>query len=271
MPDGIMFGVTTRAFTLETLFVRDCSVTPLFSKPIEGESTQFQEALSSKEAPDFNLDRFCQALSLAANLPIRWEFEWEYFDENDMSMLSQTGGHRTFWGSPKPSYAFEDYVEVTEAKIQEAKGLYECWKNLDPCVQEALQTPVDRWIRSKSSQDSVNAMIDLGIALESLYLHLLTNREQLSFKFQLRAAWYLGEDKDIRERLLSEFKEIYRWRSAAVHQGSLPKKPKIHRESLSKADFIKRAQDLCLKSILKVMNEGQFPDWDDLILGGEGD
>ena len=271
MPDSIMFGVTTRAFTLETLLVRDYSVTPLFSKPIEGEPTQFQEALGSKEAPDFKLDRFCQALSLAVNLPVRWEFEWEYFDENEMSMLSQTGGHRTFWGSPKPSYAFDDYVEVTEAQIQEAKSLYECWKNLDPYVQEALQTPIDRWIRSKSSRNPIDAMIDLGISLESLFLHSLKNREQLSFRFRLHAAWFLGENKEERARRLSEFKEIYRWRSTAVHQGSLPSKAKINGESLSQADFIKRSQDLCLKSILKFMEDGQIPDWDDFVLSCNGE
>ena len=271
MPDSIMFGVTTRAFTLETLLVMDYSVTPLFSKPVSAQSYSFEEALSSGEAPDFNADRFCQALSLAANSPVGSDFEWEYFDENEMSMLSQTGGHRTFWGAPRPSFASEDSVEVSEAQIVKAKGIYECWNSLNPCVQEALQVPIERWMSSKQSHDPVSAMIDLGIALESLYLHSLGNRDQLSFRFRLHAARYLGENKEERARLLSEFKEIYHWRSVAVHQGSLPSKPKVDGKSLSQADFIRRSQDLCLKSILKFMDEGKFPDWDEFILGCDGE
>ena len=268
MPDGFMFGVTTRAFTSETLLEMDFCVTPLFSKPVEGGSAQFREALSSKDAPCFDLDMFCQFLSLAANAAIRSEFEWEYFDENEMSMLSQTGGHRTFWGSPKPSYVPGDFVEVSEAQVHKAKSLYQCWNNLARGVQKALKTPIDRWMKSKMSRDSIDRMIDLGIALESLYLP--NNREQLSFTFRLRAAWYLGEDREERKSLLAEFKRIYDWRSQAVHQGSLPDEERVNGESVSQSDFIQRAQDLCLMSILRVMREGHVPDWDSLILGGDG-
>ena len=33
--------------------------------------------------------------------------------------------------------------------------------------------------------------------------------------------------------------------------------------------FIKRAQDLCRDSIMKVLEDGKFPDWNSLILSGE--
>jgi hypothetical protein len=269
VPDSFMFGVTERAFALETLLEINYSVMPLFSKPVEGETTRFQEVVSSSEAPDFDLDGFCRALSLAANSAIRSEFEWEYFDENEMSMLSQTGGHRTFRGYPLPHSAFDNCVEIAEDIVEKAKNLYECWTNLEPRFQGALQTPIERWISSKNTRNPVNAMIDLGIAFESLYLHLSKGREQLSFTFRLRAAWYLGKHRKDRESLLAEFKEIYRWRSIAVHEGSLPASPKIQGEPLSQSDFIERAQDLCLKSILQIMNDGHFPDWDDLVLGDD--
>ena len=269
MPDGIMFGVTTRAFTLETLLVMDYNVTPLFRKPVEDESTEFQETLNSKEAQDFDLDGFCQALSLASNAAIRSEFEWEYFDENEISMLSQTGGHRTFLGSPKPAYAFDEYVEIAEDEIRRAKGIYECWSNLKPCVRDALQTPIDRWIRSKLSRDNVNGMIDLGIALESLFLS--DNPRQGAFPLRLRGAWYLGQDKDERKELISEFNKVYSWRSDAVHQGRLDVEVKINGKVYSQSEFIDRAQELCLESILKVMRGGQMPDWSDLILGRDCD
>ena len=69
---------------------------------------------------------------------------------------------------------------------------------------------------------------------------------------------------------MKEFREIYDWRSAVVHTGKLPTKTKrtpFDPEQVEK--FIKRAQDLCRQSIMKILEDGQFPDWSDLILGGE--
>ena len=60
---------------------------------------------------------------------------------------------------------------------------------------------VKRWIKSKTSQEDVDRMIDLGIALESLYLPTGT-REQLTYQFRLRASKYLGENKEDRKDLL---------------------------------------------------------------------
>ena len=110
-------------------------------------------------------------------------------------------------------------------------------------------------------------MIDLGIAFESLYLPS-NNVDQLTFQFRLRASWHLGEDKAHRGKLMDEFREIYSLRSKAVHNGELPQRAKIRRgESVPMSEFIPRAQDLCLKSIKKILEDGEFPDWKSLVLG----
>ena len=33
------------------------------------------------------------------------------------------------------------------------------------------------------------------------------------------------------------------------------------------AEFIVEAQDLCQQSIIKILEDGKFPDWNNLILG----
>ena len=110
-------------------------------------------------------------------------------------------------------------------------------------------------------------MIDLGIALESLYLSGTESKNEIRFRFSLHAAWHLGKDKAHRENLMKEFKAIYDWRSTVVHTGKLPKKTGNTPEEVEA--FIKKARDLCRDSILKILEDGKFPDWNNLILGEE--
>ena len=121
-------------------------------------------------------------------------------------------------------------------------------------------------------------MIDLGVAFESLYLPR-NKTDQLAFQFRLRASWHLGENKTHRKELMDEFDAIYTLRSQAVHNGKLSSKVKIRKgnkitegKSVPASEFIPRAQDLCRDSIIKFLENGEFPDdeyWKDLILGKE--
>ena len=212
-----------------------------------------------KEA-DFN-DKFCEALSLACNSGVEFSMRWKFIVPHELF-------HAGF--SPSTSYvkrAFGDSIQVGEVHIDKAKDLYKALVNPASNVGTKLQIPIDRWIQSKTSQTAVDKIIDLGIALEALYLPK-DNIDQLAFQFRLRAAWYLGQDKTDREKLIDEFNAIYILRSKAVHNGEVPKRIKIRKgESVPTSEFIPRVQDLCRQSILKILEDGKFPDWNDLILG----
>ena len=126
----------------------------------------------------------------------------------------------------------------------------------------------------KSVENYVDRMIDLGIALEALYLMDTDEKTELSFRLRLHAAWHLGKDEEDRRRLMKEFGEIYDWRSKVVHTGKLPEKRVGRRKrkpftSEEVKQFIGRAQDLCRDSIMKILEDGKFPDWNNVILGGE--
>ena len=85
----------------------------------------------------------------------------------------------------------------------------------------------------------------------------------------------MGKNKDERKRLLILFKIIYDWRSKIVHGGEWKKKTfTIDDETMPMKEFIAEAQDLCQKSIVKILKkyseDGKYPDddyWNDLILG----
>ena len=108
-------------------------------------------------------------------------------------------------------------------------------------------------------------MIDLGIAMESFYLRGI--RDELSFRFRLRASLHLGEGIEERTRLKKEFEQIYRFRSVAVHEGTLPERVTVDGQSISTGEYIERSQDLFRRSLMKVIVTGVLPEWELIELG----
>ena len=68
---------------------------------------------------------------------------------------------------------------------------------------------------------------------------------------------------------MKKFGQIYDRRSKAVHNGQLRATAKFGEEDIPRSDFIEKAQDLCRESILKIMEDRKFPNWNNLILDGE--
>lgn len=235
----------------------------------------------SESHDEFDLEQFCQALSLAGNSAVQIATVISVRkDEDPFSLVPYTG--------PTVSHLPRDATK--DSDIEKAKRLYKLLGGLPLDVRRKLHIPINRWIKSHAEQSAmfdqmidpeirpedipgslttrdVDKMIDLGIAFESVYLSDIKATTELSFRFRLHASWYLGTDKENRRTLLTEFKRIYELRSRAVHTGKLPKNVKIEGKFVPTLEFIKRAQDLCQQSIIKIVEDEQFPDWESLILG----
>ena len=204
-------------------------MSPIFHKPSltaaatsdehHRQKDRFQVEVSDGNFPIFDerdfFWKFIPALTLACNSPVKtpmtWDFltEDEFFNENHDSIATRT--HiMGLLGNP---------IEVSATEIARAKCLY---RNLheNPDLREKLRIPIDRWIKSKADRNSVDKIIDLGIAFEALYLSDIRETTELSFRLRLHAAWHLGENEEDRKALMKEFGEIYRWRSAVVHKGN---------------------------------------------------
>ena len=214
---------------------------------------------------------FFQALSLVCNSSV-YIYHLGWFLAVDKSLQGRGGTIRTrdpFW-ERRP---FVSSTKVEQTEIDKAKRYYKILDTPNSSITERLQIPISRWIKSKTSENSVDRMIDLGIALEGIYLPR-ENIEQLSFQFRLRASWHLGKNQVDRKKLIDEFEAIYSLRSKAVHNGELPPTVKVRKgnkirkgKSVPTSNFIPKAQDLCRKSIIRILKDGEFPDWKDLILG----
>ncbi len=269
------------SFLGKTVIIIEGAVSPIFHQPFpellrersRRDALPFRVEVGGENFSNFKMydfyKVFCQALSLVCNYPIQIALIWKFLAEDELFNLSSQKHTST-----RVLGSFGGSTEAGKVEINEAKRLYNILINLDSSVREKLLISINRWIQSKTDENNTDKMIDLGIAFESLYLSGIGETTELSFRFRLHAAWHLGKDKEHRKALMTEFREIYDWRSSVVHTGKLPKKKvsKNKRKPYTEEEvvgFLKRAQDLCRQSIMKILEEGQFPNWNDLILGGE--
>lgn len=265
-------------FAGKTLLIIDATVSPIFCKPFPKSEASFSEYLSrfqvkvdnntfSRFDVDDFYDKFCRTLSLVCNSAVQISRQWQFLEADKLFNLGVYGVTRVHYPSHPP---FGMPNPLSKLQIDKVKRLYEFLVNRNSGILKKLKIPIDRWQKSKRDRDLVDKIIDLGIAFEALYLSDRDGNSELSFQFRLRASWHIGRDKADRETLIDEFKAIYTLRSKAVHTGELPQTVKIRKgESVPISEFIKKAQDLCRDSILKVLEDGKFPDWNDLILGEE--
>ena len=210
------------------------------------------------------------SLALACRTLFQSSLQFNFLKEDTLFVLSRRRVGNVLYTPEAVRCTSVSYtsVEIAENHIDVWLHLYKRLGDLDSETFEKLKIPIDRWIMSITNRNPVDQMIDLGIAFEYLYLPK-DNVEQLSFQLRLSAAWHLGKDKEDRKMLTDEFKAIYKLRSQAVHNGEISEKIKIRKgeEPTATSGFIPRAQDLCRQSIIKIIEDGKFPDWNDLILG----
>ena len=211
-------------------------------------------------------ETFCEALSLACNTMVMFDYFWEF---STVDVFQSDDVERKIWYLGPIGKS----AEAGQSEIEEAIDLYRKLEIFDQKARRKFEIAIERWRKSKTSQTYEDTIIDLAIAFEALYL---PDTGESTFKLAVRASWYLGKNKKDREELLTVFKEFYKCRSAVIHGGDLEKKKNvtIGGDSIPISKFITRAQDLCRESIEKIMQycleEGKFPEndyWDDLILG----
>ena len=258
-----MSHVDSRDLLGRTLIVIDYAVEPTFADPdpLSLPEDVFQSQQVCSELPDFDLHGFCDSLSLANDGPIACVSEWTHVDP-DAIFIPQwpyTGGERRYPFAPRTIGS----VMATESSVNEAVLLYETRQGLSAGGTQKLEVPVTRWIKSKSDQLLSDRFIDLRITLESLYLKDFLNeqnRQEMRFRLPLFGAWYLGADIKERRWIRKRLRDAYDVASGSVHGGN------VH-ETAENRELLSDVQELCRRGILKLLREGEPPDWGELILG----
>ena len=127
--------------------------------------------------------------------------------------------------------------------------------------RSSIDTSINRWIRSKLTHSAfVDQLIDLRIALESLYLD--DTHGELRFRLASYGTWHIGESFEERKMIYLTLKEAYNLSSKAVHSGEASFND-------NNKQLLQEAQQICRRGILKRLKENAKPDWEELILGSE--
>jgi hypothetical protein len=147
----------------------------------------------------------------------------------------------------------------------QARELCERFSQLSPSHKALMRLRMQRLNSAMRRLNPVDAAIDLGITLESLFLDE-DARDELSFQLRLRAARVLGQDDEDRARVFTLVKELYGVRSAAVHRGRIPTTKRFRTGTIE--DLLKAGFDLAAQAITTFLQKGepQKDDWTKIIL-----
>lgn len=199
-----------------------------------------------------SLDLLSRSLALAINGSVWWRVAWSEcavwrafgrLDSHTMYHPAARSRHKT----PMDQESLLRALELFE-KQQSSEG--------DP---SRLSLAIDRWVMSKGSRRLDDQFIDLRIVLEALYLSGDEQPGEYTFRVATYGAWHLGADFQDRKRIFGRLRDLYGGASRAVH-GSTKNYTDKDRELLTEV------QDLCLLSIIEMLNHGQ-PNFRDLALG----
>jgi hypothetical protein len=143
---------------------------------------------------------------------------------------------------------------VDAALLRELVPAYAAMSDAD---RTKLRVPLERLTLALAEQnDRVEAMIDLGIAMEAF---LCPGQEsEVRYRFSLRGARFLGGSAETQAAL----RELYDARSRAVHNGDL-KGP-----ATRQIELFEKGRDLFIEMLQKAVRARALPDWNDVELRG---
>lgn len=149
----------------------------------------------------------------------------------------------SFWWQPEPwLYCWPnssggwtqenfDIINVTAAPcaINDSElQLCRIFLSLPESLRNTFLTPLNRLNYALLRKSIVDRVIELGIAIESLFIND-NQKNELTYRLSIRAAFLLGDDNN-RSEIADLFKKLYDHRSSAVHGGSLKNLAEIKRD-----------------------------------------
>jgi hypothetical protein len=169
------------------------------------------------------------------------------------------GGMTSGWQS-SPRERFRQEIEVPREKVE---AIGEAYFSLDLQKRaKFLRIPLDRLGRAGREYDFADRAIDLGIALESLLLHDIGDRGELSFRLSLRGAWLIGGSSKERLEIQKALRALYDLRSRAVHSGVVDR-------IAENQNTITDATEICKMLIRKIIELKCEVDWPRIVVGGD--
>ena len=229
-----------------------CSLGPIFYMPDGVAGAKIRGEWAHGRLPEFSIDAFCEALSLASNGCIQPKHEWSHAPDLALFVTAAGGSmYRTDVPDARGG------VILTQRQLEDARELFLMRVGLSERTRRSLNVSIHRWTKSKGASSTQNRLIELRIALEALYLKDAGG--EMSYRIATRGAWHLGVSGEERKTIFSVLRNVYDLASKVVHAR------KIRNSQEEQDKILEDGQDACRGGILKVLKQGE-PNWDEVIL-----
>lgn len=167
------------------------------------------------------------------------------------------------WAPVQPAGSSHGYPGRTVRRVyddadqQRLRVLHDKFLVLPDAEKQHYRIPLARLNSAMRRPTWVDSAIDLGIALESIFLQdLEPDRGELTFRLRARAARFLAVDVQERRNLFQFFGDLYGLRSNAVHSGTVP----ANVRGRDTQEVLNRGYELVAASIERIILTGA-PDW----------
>ena len=243
----------------------------------ERAARQHAELMSSQidEGPTESISglasELADVLALFTPKPIIPVGHW-YQRPEDLPLVGMIGGY-SGPTNEHPLYIDLPPQDYATAEIQDTISRYLA---LPEKTRRQLRTPLRRLNqgRRQLQHHTVEAAaIELGIAAEALLTQDRDKDAPISFTLRARGTLLMGGTPQDRLHTYSTLRDLYNLRSTVAHEGFIVEhqgRPltKKDRERIKKArETADAGQALCTAMIRKVIDLGEIPAWDNLLLG----
>ncbi len=163
---------------------------------------------------------------------------------------SRTLGHSMFKRLPADYIVFHHYT-LEQAEIERLQQIYNRLRGLNPNQRKFLDVALGRFNDSYERRSDIDKLIDLCIALESLYVR---ESDELAYHLALRCACFLEQEKTEIEKTFRNVRDIYKSRSGIVHGTG---KRLAERELLN---LVTEAEEYVRRSVCKLLSNIHYID-----------
>ncbi len=199
-----------------------------------------------------------RGLSVVCNTCVESQYQWSH--SVPLQRAFAADGGEGWGGSGRPAgQRMAPVVPLTEPLLKQALCVSSSFQTAPKPVSDLIDRVYARWESSLRGHSAHNQLIEMRIALESLFAG--KGQHEAALRVAYHGAKYLGESPEARRRLFDELKTIYSTASTLIHGGT-PKRS-LHLQHLAQ-----RAQEICRDAILKMVSDADVPDWTDLMLNG---
>lgn len=153
--------------------------------------------------------------------------------------------------------------KISETIEKDINDLMDAFNKLQPNDQAKIGRILSRLSQAKRREQIEDKILDLCIALEMALLGDNKNNDQLALSFRLRGSWLIGKEKDERQNVYRQLRDIYTYRGQVAHSGvlckNIPEEIEIVRRQFP-------AYSSLAENIIRRLIISGCPDWTKLIL-----